>query len=408
MPRFRGANSMKEKKAFSPGRLNELFDTLKLSGASCARAMNYDPSYLSRVRSGERIPADPEAFLEEFCRYVIQHEGNARNLRDQLSRMEGLRETDLSDAESCQHALYEWLSDADTVRGEEESITRFLHSINDFDLNQYLKSIRFDEWKVPVMPVRLPVSKKYFGTAGSREAQLDFLKKTVMSPSMEPVRQYSSMPMEEMSKDPEFSRKYIFGLGMCIRKGLRLEVIHNVNRPLHEMLMGLEGWLPLYMTGQVSPFYLPEEENGLFLHMSFYSGSVFLDGETIDGFPEEASYYLCGSKKEHALYGKRMDALFSKARPLLELIPAEQESSEALLMRLEEKAGEKLTYELFDDGGVLFRNIEIRICKGQHFIITKKDNPGMHMVCYHPKVLHAMEYLMIQEDSPILSSGRRE
>lgn len=38
------------------------------------------------------------------------------------------------------------------------------------------------------------------------EGEIDFLKATVLSRSMEPVIMYSDMPMEEMSKDPEFPK----------------------------------------------------------------------------------------------------------------------------------------------------------------------------------------------------------
>lgn len=37
-------------------------------------------------------------------------------------------------------------------------------------------------------------------------AELDYLKATVLSPSMENVIMYSDMPMEEMSKDPDFPK----------------------------------------------------------------------------------------------------------------------------------------------------------------------------------------------------------
>jgi hypothetical protein len=40
---------------------------------------------------------------------------------------------------------------------------------------------------------------------------------------------------------------------MLMKKGIRLEVIHDLDRPFEEMMYGLESWIPLYMTGQVSP-----------------------------------------------------------------------------------------------------------------------------------------------------------
>ena len=52
------------------------------------------------------------------------------------------------------------------------------------------------------------------------------------------------------------------GLALLMKKGIRLEVIHDLDRPFEEMMYGLESWIPLYMTGQVSPYYLNLCETG--------------------------------------------------------------------------------------------------------------------------------------------------
>ena len=59
------------------------------------------------------------------------------------------------------------------------------------------------------------------------EAELDFMKATVLSKSMEPVTMYSDMPLEEMAKDPEFPKKWMFGLAMMLKKGLHLNTVHS-------------------------------------------------------------------------------------------------------------------------------------------------------------------------------------
>lgn len=51
------------------------------------------------------------------------------------------------------------------------------------------------------------------------ESELDFLKATVLSRSTEAVTMYSDMPMEEMAKDPEFPRKWMFGMAMMLKRG---------------------------------------------------------------------------------------------------------------------------------------------------------------------------------------------
>ena len=85
---------------------------------------------------------------------------------------------------------------------------------------EYIRAIHFDELKVPSVPFQLPTSKSYFGLNQMMESELDFLKATVLSKSFEPVTMYSDMPMEEMAKDPEFPKKWMFGMAMMLKKGL--------------------------------------------------------------------------------------------------------------------------------------------------------------------------------------------
>ena len=99
------------------------------------------------------------------------------------------------------------------------------------------------------------------------ESELDFLKATVLSKSTAPVIMYSDMPIKEMAKDPEFPKKWMFGLAMMLKKGLHLNMIHNIDRPFAEMMLGLESWIPMYMTGQISPYYLKGVQNNVFLHL---------------------------------------------------------------------------------------------------------------------------------------------
>lgn len=43
--------------------------------------------------------------------------------------------------------------------------------------------------------------------------------------------------------------------GHAAEKGLKLRIIHNIDRSLSEMMLGLESFIPMYMTGQIEPYY---------------------------------------------------------------------------------------------------------------------------------------------------------
>lgn len=128
-----------------------------------------------------------------------------------------------------------------------------------------MKAVHFAEIKVPTVPFQLPGTRTYSGLKEMMEGELDFLKATVLSKSMEPVTMFSDMPMEEMAKDPEFPKKWLMGMAMMLKKGLHIRQIHNLDRSFEGKRLGLKAGF-LYMTGQISPYYLPKVQNDVFLH----------------------------------------------------------------------------------------------------------------------------------------------
>ena len=70
----------------------------------------------------------------------------------------------------------------------------------------------------------------------------------------------------------------MFGVAMSLKKGLNLNIIHNIDRPFNEMMLGLESWVPIYMTGQISPYYIKDKKNSIYEHINYTSGSVILTG----------------------------------------------------------------------------------------------------------------------------------
>lgn len=104
--------------------------------------------------------------------------------------------------------------------------------------------------------------------------------------------------------------------GYDAKKGLHLNMIHNVDRPFSEMMLGLESYIPMYMTGQISPYYIKGIQNSVFLHFLKVSGTVALSGEAISGYHSDGKYYLTKSKDEVAYYNKRANELLSNAHSL--------------------------------------------------------------------------------------------
>lgn len=319
---------------------NLLATAVNMNMARLCQQINYDSSTVFRFRNGSRQPAEPEKFAEAVAKYVAENYTEAAE-REKLARILQCDVCEFAEQEHYADRIKRWL--LEPGREKESGVTHFLEQLDRFDLNEYIKAIHFDEWKIPpTIPFRLSTSKSYTGLKNMMEAELDFLKDTVLSKSMDPVIMYSDMPMEEMAKDSEFPKKWMFGMAMMLKKGLHLHQIHNLDRSFEEMMLGLESWIPMYMTGQISPYYLKAGQDQVFLHFLKVSGSVALTGEAIRGYHSEGKYYLARSKEEVAYYRKRAEELLNCASPLMEIYREENAGVFEVFLRSDaETAGER-------------------------------------------------------------------
>lgn len=312
-----------------------LLHVLSINISEIARALNYDASYISRIKNGQRQPSRPMEFAAKTAHYIA-HRCQSAEDKSIVAELTGCSTEQFATEEHFQNALTEWLING-TLHTQEQ-LTGFLEKLDEFNLNEYIRAIHFDELKVPTVPFQFPTSKSYFGLKEMMDSELAFLKATVLSKSTEPVIMYSDMPMEEMAKDPEFPRKWMFGMALMLKKGLHLNQIHNIDRSFEDMMLGLESWIPMYMTGQVTPYYLKGVQNNIFSHFLKVSGTVALTGEAINGFQSDGKYYLTKNKEEVAYYKKRASQLLSKASPLMEIYRADAQRAYHAFLQSDAKA----------------------------------------------------------------------
>jgi Predicted transcriptional regulator len=295
---------------------NIIYNALSMSISDFARAMRYDPSYISRIKNGQRKPSNLRGFAEETARYIARTFSRSP-YREIAAEIIGCNADILSDNSVYADMVFNWLTNGSTAPQNE--LADYLKKLDDFDLNEYIKAIHFDMLKVPSVPFQFASSRSAYGIKQMMDIELDFIRAVVLSKSTEDVISYSDMPIEEMSRDKEFPKKWMYGMALMLKKGLHINMIHNINRPFSEMMLGLESWIPLYMTGKISPYYISSPQNSVFLHFLKVSGTAALAGEAISGYQNEGKYYLTKKENEVVYYKKRAQRLMSKASPLMNI-----------------------------------------------------------------------------------------
>ena len=295
--------------------LNTLITSLNINIHEMSKYIVFDASHISRIRYGKAKPSNPVEFSNKICSYILNRYKNPDDINN-LMMIIGCKKSDLSN-EKIYSTLFNWLTSE--IVPVKNQISDFLHHLDSFNLDDYIKVIKFDELKVPSIPFYKAKTKHYYGIEEMKQGELNFFKGTVLSKSKEDIFMCSDMPMEDMAKDIDFGKKWMFAIAMCLKKGHHLNIIHNLDRPFNEMMLGLESWIPIYMTGQISPYYLSNLKNNIYNHLNYVSAAAALSGECINGFHNKGMYYLTTNKNEIEYYKEKSDLLLKKAKPLMEI-----------------------------------------------------------------------------------------
>ena len=396
----------RDEPVFNSQKLDILLRELDINISRIAAFLHYDPSYLSKIRTGRRNPAHQQQFVEKVCEYVIANYKDEQD-RKKVVYLIQCNEDELADSSSYRRKLREWFNSS--MPDEVDYVSAFLRKVDSFNLDDYIRAIHFDSFKVPKVPFQLPVSRHYYGLKEMREGELDFLKHTVLSKSMKPLYICSDMPVEDMAADEDFAKKYMFGLAMVLKKGLHIHIIHDVERPMKDMMLGLENWVPLYMTGQISPYYLKGVQNHVYSHLHYCSGQVAMTGDCISGHHDLAHYYLTSRKEEVSISQKNMEFLLKKAHPLMDIYREERKKElYAALIENAGKEGRRRRVLAVPDLGVLPKKLLEEILERNHVVLNEKtvilENYKRSATCLETILKHSV----VEDEVSVLSEAEYE
>ena len=105
-----------------------------------------------------------------------------------------------------------------------------------------------------------------------------------------------------------------------IKSGVKIKIIHNVNRKRNELIQALTGWLPLYQTGMIEPYYFDEEQTSIFSHTLFINPNGYaITSLSVSGTEDKCIYHYHTDKNECSLLCDNYALMLENAYPLIEL-----------------------------------------------------------------------------------------
>ena len=293
-------------------RLDMLIRTLGINITQMALYCSMDVSNLSRVRSGLRKPRDPYGLIPFLADYTVRTYPGISDRRSAAELM-GVEPSSL-DGSRYSELLIKWLSgeNVGTKRTGRAELSL------GFDLDDFLRARNIGMADGSFDEAPLPPSKTYIGSAELEEGLLDFISSTGNSRSPRDIVIHTELPIDS------YSDEFIRGIASLCVKGLHIHVIHTVDRPFPELMRGLEAWLPLYMTGMITPYYLEHSAVSPFRHLLLVSGSAALFGDAVLGMEDHGEYRF--SREDRVIAGARAraDRLLSYAKPLFELFSKDE------------------------------------------------------------------------------------
>ena len=225
-------------------KLNYLMMITSTTNTELADALIVDQSVISRFKLGKREPAKDSNYFINIARF-FSHKIIKLNIQYKLSSF-----MNTSDEKTLTHSIYEWLKNNEN------------HNNN----NMFFDSAYNTTY--------------YYGNKGKQEAVILFLE-NLENKIDETLYLYSDENLNWML-DKTFSEKWSRLLTSVLKNGNKIKRIHYLSRDYSELVNAVFKWLPLYLTGNIEPYYIPKLRDSINRRTIFVSNNQAITSNSIE------------------------------------------------------------------------------------------------------------------------------
>jgi hypothetical protein len=253
-------------------KINLLIKMTNTTNASLATALEIDPSLISRWRTGVRQPNLSSTYIEKISDYFAS---TAKEDYQKVALLEvtGYNMVDKdSDEQSIARYLNNWLSGESKINAD--SIQILLDWLGKESLTPY-KILK--EAPNIVTPVGKHFGEELFtGKDGLRKSVVKLLLYAIENKKFGNLYLYSDEKIDWIIENQGYANLWGSLINFCLNKGMKIKIIHSIDREPQEIVSAIKRWLPLYMSGSVTSFYYPHKRDSL-----FNNTNVILEGECV-------------------------------------------------------------------------------------------------------------------------------
>ena len=248
-------------------KLNFLMLLTETKNNILGKAISFDPSYISRIRTGARGVPKHRDFIypaAAFFAQAVQTKEQKEKLAEVICPGSGWPK----DVNSAISLIANWLKQDLSIGSS------FRNHTDDTPRSNHTES---------TVASASPDTQTgfYYGNAGKRKCVIQFL--TELSALNEPVKLllHSEEDMLWMYEDPNFFENWSVLMRAILQNGSRIVIVHTVRRTLRELLEAVAKWSPLYATGLIESYYCPRLRDNIFKRTLFIgSGKAAIVSQT--------------------------------------------------------------------------------------------------------------------------------
>ena len=265
-------------------KLNAVMELAEISNIRLGNLVNIDTSYISRFRNGLRSPKSNPRTMDAICTALLRRLGEQNRIK-QLAALMKADPDALTDEEEAFSLFHDWLYDTEKTDSS-SVIEKLLETIDTFSIDAKTPLPSFEEVAATVKCE----DTVYFGSTGLQNAVIRFLGGVISGGGKE-LYLYSDQNMNWLT-DPAFRLKWAALMLCCVQKGIKIHVIHNVDRDVSEMIEAIISWLPLYMSGMIRSYYCKKQKNLRFSNTVFLCpGVACIKGSNVIGTEDQNGEY---------------------------------------------------------------------------------------------------------------------
>lgn len=289
-------------------KLNFLMQVTETRNNILGKAIAFDPSYISRIRTGSRGVPKHRDFIYPAAAFFAQ----AVQTKEQKEKL----------AEAiCPGKI--WPRDINRAIG---LIANWLKQDISIGSSFGSRTVGTPQFKtVESVASGSPDTQTgfYYGNPGKRKCVIQFL--TELSALNEPVKLllHSEEDMLWMYEDPDFFRNWSVLMKAILQNGGRIVIVHTVRRTLRELLEAVAKWSPLYATGLIESYYCPRLRDNIFKRTLFIGNrkAAIVGQTTGETGKNRLNMFVHDPRAVNALEKEFFDFL-SLCRPLMKIYNA--------------------------------------------------------------------------------------